>query len=85
MSKILVKSKRDSFWRSGIRFTRAGVEIDTAKISKAKLDAIESEPNLVVASVAEKPKKSEKTDPDPAGADAPESEKKVAKPAKGKK
>lgn len=49
MSKITVKSKSArGFWRAGIHFTREGVELDTSKLAKAKLDAIVAEPRLEV-------------------------------------
>jgi len=49
MPKINVQSKPERFRRAGIEFTRAGVEVDTDKITKEQLEAIEAEPNLVVA------------------------------------
>lgn len=43
-----VKSRAPSFWRAGIKFTRAGVDVDVRKITAEQLDAICAEPNLVV-------------------------------------
>lgn len=54
MSKIIVKSKPESFRRAGFAFTREGVELDTAKLKKEQLEAIEAEPNLVVVPIEEK-------------------------------
>ncbi|MCR6661830.1 MAG: hypothetical protein NVV60_01450 [Luteimonas sp.] len=49
MTKIIVKAKTDrGFWRAGRHFTREGVELETSKLKKADLEAIENEPNLVV-------------------------------------
>lgn len=49
MSKITVKAKSDrGFRRAGIQFTRDGVEIDTSKLKKGELEAIESDTNLIV-------------------------------------
>lgn len=45
---IIVKSKTERFRRAGIEFTRAGIELDPSKLKKTQLDAITSEPNLVV-------------------------------------
>lgn len=49
MAKIIVTSKPERFRRAGLEFTRAAVELDTAKLTKAQLEAIESEPLLTVA------------------------------------
>lgn len=49
MPKIIVKSRRESFRRAGFEFTRAGRELDTEELSKDQLQAIEDEPQLVVA------------------------------------
>ena len=43
-----VKSRAPSFWRAGIKFTRAGVDVDVRKITAEQLDAIRAEPNLIV-------------------------------------
>jgi hypothetical protein len=49
MSKIIVKAKAErGFYRAGLHFTRAGVELDTGKLKKKDLEAILAEPNLVV-------------------------------------
>lgn len=54
MSKIKVKAKRDpGFWRAGLYFTREGQELDTSKLTKEQLQAIQDEPNLVVAEMGE--------------------------------
>lgn len=54
MSKIIVKSKSPKgFRRAGIAFTREGVELDTSKLKKGQLDAIENEPNLVIVAFVE--------------------------------
>lgn len=53
MSKIIVKSTTDGFRRAGHAFNREGVVLDTAKLSKAQLEAIQAEPKLVVAEHAE--------------------------------
>lgn len=60
MSKIIVKSKPESFRRAGIAFNREGVELDIAKLKKEQLEAIKAEPNLVI--VPADGKKSEKDD-----------------------
>jgi hypothetical protein len=49
MPKITVKSKPERFRRAGIEFNRAGVELDTDKLKKGQLEAIQAEPNLVIA------------------------------------
>lgn len=48
MSKITVKSLVDGFRRAGLGFTRDGVELDTADLSKEQLEAIKAEPMLAV-------------------------------------
>lgn len=49
MSKIIVKSLLPrGFRRAGIHFTREGVELDTSKLKKDQLEAIQAEPNLVI-------------------------------------
>lgn len=53
MAKILVKSTTPRFRRAGIEFTREGVELDTAKLKKGELEAIENEPKLSVSPVAD--------------------------------
>lgn len=53
MSKIIVKSAVDGFRRGGHAFTREGVVLDTTKLSKAQLEAIQAEPKLVVADYVE--------------------------------
>lgn len=56
MSKITVKSKSaKGFRRAGIQFTHEGVELDTAKLKKADLDAIANEQNLVIVGDLESP------------------------------
>ena len=55
MSKIIVKSKAErGFRRAGFQFTREGVELDTSKLKKGVLEALQAEPNLVVSEAAEK-------------------------------
>lgn len=49
---LWVKSRAPSFWRAGIQFTRAGVEIDTGSIDPDQLAAILAEPALVVTDQA---------------------------------
>lgn len=52
MSKINVKAKTDrGFRRAGLSFNRAGVDIDTKDLTKAQLEAIRDEPNLIVTDV----------------------------------
>lgn len=48
MPKVLIRSAAKSFWRAGIQFTHAGVEVDTDELSKEQLAAIEAEPELSV-------------------------------------
>lgn len=63
---LLIRSKSErGFWRAGLFFPRAGVQIDPDTLSAAQRAAIEAEPNLVVT----------KADADAESADAP------AKPA----
>jgi hypothetical protein len=48
--KILVKSKASTgFRRAGIAFDRAGVVLDRSKLKKEQLEAITSDPNLIVS------------------------------------
>lgn len=49
--KLKIKSKPESFRRAGIVFTREGVIVDTAQLTDEQIDALENEPNLVVAEV----------------------------------
>lgn len=51
MPIINVRSKGPHFRRAGLAFTAEGVAIDTDKLSKEQLKAIESEPQLVIATV----------------------------------
>lgn len=52
--KIIVKAKSErGFYRAGLHFTREGTELDTGKLSKAALEAIRNEPNLVVVEPTE--------------------------------
>lgn len=53
MSKIRVHSKRPGFRRAGIEFGAEPVELDTAKLTKAKREQIEAEPMLVVEQLPE--------------------------------
>ncbi|NJR44023.1 hypothetical protein HC761_00695 [bacterium] len=64
--KLTIKSRPDSFCRSGVRFSGSGTEIDTDKFTLEQLKAIRDEPNLACPSdldkaIAEhgKPKKPE--------------------------
>lgn len=51
---IIVKAKAErGFYRAGLHFTREGRELDTSELTKAQLEAIRSEPNLVVSEPAE--------------------------------
>ena len=78
MSKIIVKSKAEiGFWRAGIHFTREGVELDTGKLKKGALEAIENEPNLVVVKPAESDADRKKREAEEAKAKA-EADKKAA-------
>lgn len=47
-SKLHVKSRALHFWRAGIKFTRAGVDVDTNTLTAEQLDAIRAERNLIV-------------------------------------
>lgn len=60
MSKIIVKSARDSFRRAGLAFTREGTTLDTKDLSKDQLKAIREEPALSVQDVQEKETAAEK-------------------------
>ena len=52
--KIIVKAKSErGFYRAGLHFTREGIELDTGKLTKAALEAIRNEPNLVVVEPTE--------------------------------
>lgn len=54
MSKINVKAKAErGFYRAGLFFTREGVDLETAELSKEQLRAIQEEPNLTVVEVGE--------------------------------
>jgi hypothetical protein len=46
--KINVHSKREGFRRAGIEFGKAPRTLDTDKLTKGQLEAIEAEPMLVV-------------------------------------
>lgn len=50
MSKITVKSKSpNGFRRAGIQFNREGVDLDTQNLTEKQLEAIVTEPNLVIS------------------------------------
>lgn len=66
MSKIIVKSTVDGFRRGGHAFNREGVVLDTAKLGKAQLAAIEAEPKLVVAEYQDAKAKADKAAADKA-------------------
>lgn len=48
MAKVKIQSKPERFRRAGIEFTREGVEIDTAKLTKNQIELINNEPMLTV-------------------------------------
>lgn len=47
-SKLHVKSRAPHFWRAGIKFTPAGVDVDPSTLTAEQLDAIRAERNLIV-------------------------------------
>jgi hypothetical protein len=53
MSKLTVKSTRDGYRRSGIAFSRAGVVVDTTLLRPDQVEALETDPQLLVAPYAE--------------------------------
>jgi len=48
MPKFKVQSKPERFRRAGIEFTREGVELDSEKLTKEQIEAINAEPNLTI-------------------------------------
>lgn len=48
VNKLHVKSRAPHFWRAGIKFTRAGVDVDPSTLTAEQLDAIRAERNLIV-------------------------------------
>lgn len=52
MPIIKVTAKTDRFRRAGLAFTREPVELDTEDLSKKQLEALKSEPMLVVEEAA---------------------------------
>lgn len=81
-STITVKSKAaNGFRRAGLAFTREGIELDPSKLKKAQLDAILSEPNLIVIgdvetdAAREKREAAEKAAVDKAAADQAKADK----------
>jgi hypothetical protein len=86
MSKITVKSLVDGFRRGGIAFTREGVELDTADLTREQLKAIKAEPKLVVAEHADsRPAKAPQASAEKAPAAKQEKGAPPAKPAKAEK
>ena len=66
---IHVASRAPSFWRAGIKFTRAGVDMDATQLTAEQLDAIRAEPALIVSETT--PAKSGRSGgTDPSGKDA---------------
>ncbi|ENE1253406.1 hypothetical protein ABM187_003629 [Stenotrophomonas maltophilia] len=55
--QIIVKSRQErGRWRAGRHFTRQGETIDVADLKKGQLDAIKSDPELIVQDVEAKAK-----------------------------
>ncbi len=53
MSKLIIRSARDSFRRAGISFTREGVVVDEADLTTEQLEAILADPQLGVSPLAD--------------------------------
>lgn len=54
--KIRVHSKRNTFYRAGMKFGDTPVELDTDELEKGALAQLEAEPMLVVERLGESPK-----------------------------
>lgn len=61
MPKIVIKSRPERFRRAGFEFTRAGVELELEKLTKEQREALEAEPNLVIAAATADEKAPAKT------------------------
>lgn len=57
MAKIRVKSSTPKRRRAGMAFTREGRDLDTAKLKKEQLEAIQSDPLLSVTEIADEGEK----------------------------
>lgn len=63
MSKIRVQSRRASFRRCGMEFTRAGRDLDASKLDAKVLARLRADPNLVVSDLPDKGKGSTNSTP----------------------
>lgn len=53
MSKITVKAHRDGYRRAGLKLSAAGVEFDTADLTKDQVAALKADPHLTVRESSE--------------------------------